>query len=430
MDRSRLARPLVASALISGLVLTASGCAASTPSADTPAAADTKATITYAIWDETQKEGIEANIDSFNELYPNITVNLTVTPWEDYWTKLQTQASSDTLPDLFWLNSGYFLVYVNADKLASIEPLITDGSIDLSNYPAALVAPYNDDGVQYGVPKDFDTFGIWYNPALFQEAGVAEPTDDWTWADFTEAAQQLRSALKPEGAYGIVSEMTAFSSLYNTIWQAGGDVLSADGKSSEIDSPATVKAIEFWQGLLADDSMPSPQQLSDTSALDWFGSGKAAMYISGSYDRTAIVDSSLGDAVQAAPLPQGEERATITGGLTVAASAKGKNLAATRAFQAYLASQEAQDEQGALGSIIPAFQGTQQGWIDTMPDTNLSVFIDAVDYGHADPVNLSSAEWGAQIDELFVKAMNGELTAQDAAKQMGEAMTTAMNASQ
>lgn len=426
-----MARPLVAGALISGLVLAASGCAGSTPSAEDPVAAkDTTATITYAIWDETQKEGIEANIDSFNKRYPNITVNLTVTPWEDYWTKLQTQASSDTLPDLFWLNSGYFLTYANADKLASIEPLISDGSIDLSNYPTALVDSYEYDGVQYGVPKDFDTFGIWYNPALFLKAGVAEPTGNWTWDDFANAAHRLRAALKPEDGYGVVSEMTAFSSLYNSIWQAGGDVLSADGKSSEIDSPATVKAIEFWQGLRADGSIPSPQQLSDTSALDWFGSGKAAMYISGSYDRTAIVDSSLGSAVQAAALPQNEERATIAGGLTVAASASGKNLAAARAFQAYLASQDAQNEQGALGAIIPAFQGTQKGWIGTMPNTNLSVFIDAVEYGHANPVNPSSAEWGAQIDELFVKAMNGELTAEDAAKQMGEAMTTAMNKSQ
>lgn len=425
MARNTHPRLLAAAAAVAGAALTLSSCSATDSGGDGPVTADTEATITYAIWDETQKPGIQANIDSFNELYPGITVNVTVTPWEDYWTKLQTQASSDTLPDIFWLNAGYFTPYAEAGKLAPVDPLIEDGSVDLADYPEALVTPYAYDGVQYGIPKDFDTFAIWYNPALFAQAGVPEPTGDWTWDDFTAAAAALRAGLKADGGYGIVSEVYVWNSLYNTIWQAGGEILSPDGQTSVIDSPETVSAIRFWQDLVASESMPTPQQLSDTSALDWFGNGKAAMYTSGSYERTAITESSVGTNVQVAPLPVGAERATITGGLAPVVSSKSANLGAARAFQAYLATEEAQAEQGALGTIIPAFNGTQQGWLDTMPDTNLQVFIDAVQYAHPEPLNASAIEWGTALDELFLKAVSGELSAEDAAAQMDAAITSA-----
>lgn len=414
---------LVAAALGGALALTA--CTTAGAGGDGPVTADTEATITYAIWDETQKAGIQANIDAFNEIYPGITVNVTVTPWEEYWTKLQTQASSNTLPDIFWLNTTYFAPYAEAGKLASAEPLIADGSIDLSGYPDALVEPYAYDGVQYGIPKDFDTFAVWYNPELFAQAGVAEPTADWTWEDFAATAAALRAGLKGEGGYGVVAELYAFNALYHTIWQAGGEVLSADGTEVLIDSPATVEAIEFWQDLVNSGSMPTPQQMSDTSPIDWFGSGKAAMYPSGSYDR-AIIAEYLGDAVQVAPLPIGAQQATITGGLAPVVSAGSKNLGAAQAFQAFLATFEAQKAQGDLGSIIPAHDGTQQGWVETMPGTNLQLFIDAVAYGIPEPVNETAVEWSPALDEIFVKAVAGQISAEDAAAQMAEAMRAAM----
>lgn len=407
---------------------TLAGCGASTATDDgyTPAAADTTASITYAIWDETQKPGIDANIASFNKLYPNITVNVAITPWEGYWTKLQTQASSNTLPDIFWMADGNLPLYADAGKIASLQPVIDAGEIDLANYPAGLVASYNWKGVQYGVPKDFDTFAVWYNPALFAQAGIPEPSGDWSWAQFTDTAHRLQTALGGAGDYALVSELAGLNSLYSTIWQAGGDLINADGTAATLDTPEVVSAIQFWKDLMDAGSMPTPQQLSDTSALDWFGNGKAAMYVSGSYDRTAIESSSLGTAVGVAPLPTGVEQATATGGLANVVAAGGANMQAARAFQAFLASKAAQQEQGDLGSIIPAFNGTQQGWLDTMPNTSLSVFIDSVQYGHGQPVTLNTMAWSTKVDEIFLQAMQGTFTAQEAATQMQSAVDDAL----
>ena len=50
---------------------------------------------------------------------------------------------------------------------------------------------YNFNGAQCGIAMDYDTIGLWYNKTLFDEAKISYPTDDWTWADLTNAAKAI-----------------------------------------------------------------------------------------------------------------------------------------------------------------------------------------------------------------------------------------------
>jgi len=269
--RGRAALALTATVSAAALLAACSG-----PSGDTggdadytPPASDLKAELTYAFWDASQQPAIEANLKDFNKEYPNIKVNLDVTPWGDYWTKIQTQASSDTLPDLFWLNGPNFQLYASNGKVAPLTPLVDGGYIDPANYPSALVDLYKLDGVQYGVPKDFDTIGLWYNKAIFAEAGVAEPSADWTWDDLKKAGDEISTKLKDQGIYGVAGGMDGQTTYYNTIFQAGGEVITADGTSG-YDEPATQAGIQLWTDLIASGASPSMQQLTDTPADQWF----------------------------------------------------------------------------------------------------------------------------------------------------------------
>lgn len=172
------------------------------------ASADTSASITYAIWDKIQLPAIEENIVDFNKFYPEIEVTVNLTPFAQYWTKLQTQASSDTLPDVFWMNGPNFQLYASNGQLAPVTALIDAERIEPSNYPKALVDMYRFEDVQYGVPKDFDTIALWYNKAILDEAGVAAPTDTWTWDDFNTAAKTVSDKLRSQGIYGVVADVS------------------------------------------------------------------------------------------------------------------------------------------------------------------------------------------------------------------------------
>ncbi|MFC5500695.1 ABC transporter substrate-binding protein [Lysinimonas soli] len=412
--RPQARRRHVAAAAVSTLAVTVmlAGCASASTSAGTGGySAPSKtlsANITYALWDQTQVKAINANIAGFNKLYPNIHVNVDVTPWADYWTKIQTEATSNTLPDLFWMNGPNAKLYEANGKIEPITGEVAAGAINPSNYPKSLDELYSLNGVAYGVPKDFDTIGLWYNAAIFKEAGVDVPTKDWTWSDFSTAATAISTKLASKGIYGAAAGMDGQTTYYDTIFQAGGGVISADGKKSMYDSTATAAGIKFWTDLIASKASPSIQQLTDTPADQWFVSGKVAMYQGGDWARSEIAAAPIAKDVQVAPLPKGVKRATVIHGVSNVVAAAGKNKQAAQALQVYLASKAAQLQQGNMGAIIPAFNGTQSAFAASMPGVNLQTFLDAVAYSVPLPSSKNTAAWNAFESALLPAAFSGE----------------------
>jgi len=418
---------LVAALGVAALVAGCSSGSTAAPAGDYEAAPkDLAAEITYGVWDQTQVDAIDANIAEFNKEYPNIDVNVNVTPWDSYWPKLQTQASSDTLPDLFWMNGPNFQTYGGAGKIEPITGAVEADAIDPADYPEALIDLYAIDGVQYGVPKDYDTIGLWYNTEIFERAGVDVPADDWTWEDFDSAASAISASLSGEGIYGAAGGMDGQTSYYNTIFQAGGEVISDDGTESGYDSAETEAGLQFWTDLIESGGSPSIQQLSDTPAIQWFTSGKLGMLWSGSWSRTAVAESAFADVIDVAPLPQGEEQATVIHGVSNVVAASGKNKQAAQALQVFLASEAAQQQQGDMGAVIPAFTGTQQAFVDSAPNVNLQVFVDATEYARPYPVSANTAEWNAFETELLPDAFSGDVAVDEAAASLAEKMNSVL----
>lgn len=372
-----------------------------------PASKDTKAEITYALWDQTQVKAIKANLVGFAKKYPDIKVSVDVTPYDTYFTKRQTEASSGTLPDLFWMNGPNFQLYADNDKLEPITAVVKRGDIDPKNYPPALVDLYTVDGTGYGVPKDFDTIGLWYNKAIFAQAGIPEPTGDWTWDDLKTNAAAISEKLKDQGIYGVAAGMDGQTTYYNTIFQAGGSVISKDGKSSGYDTPEAQAGIQLWTDLIASGASPNIKQLTDTTSDQWFVSGKVAMFYGGDWGRTAIADSPVAKDTGVAVLPKGVKRATVIHGVSNVVAKGGKNLGAAQALQAYLASKEAQQQQGDMGAIIPAFNGTQDAFAGSFPGVDLQIFLDEVKYSVPLPTSKNTAVWNAYETDLLPKAFSG-----------------------
>ncbi len=405
-------RNILAGALGLGVMITTAACGGGSSSgSDADAAgyaepaADTKAKLTFGLWDQTQVKALQANIDAFNQKYPGIEVAITVTPFADYWTKLQTQATSNTMPDLFWMNGPNFQLYAGGKKIDPITDVVKAGAIDPKNYPSALAALYSLDDTQYGVPKDMDTIGVWINTELFAKAKVDLPSEDWTWDDFQSTAKAISAALKKDGIYGGAGGMDGQTTYYNTIFEAGGTVVQ-DGKSG-YNSSQSQAGLQFWADLIASGGSPTMAQLTDTTADQWFTSGKLAMYWGGSWFRAALAGTDLEKSIKVLPLPKGAAQATVIHGVAPMVAANSKNKQAAHALQAYLVSQEAQQALGEAGSVIPAFTGTQDAFTKSMPDADLQVFLDAVSYAKPLPVSANTAAWNALEAKLLPDAFSG-----------------------
>ena len=374
-------------------------------------------TLTYGVW--SQDETMQALVDAFEKENPGITVDLQVNPWTEYWTKLQVGAQGGTAPDAFWILGDRFQVYAANDQLLPLGDAIEDAGVDLGVYPEALVDLFTYDDELYGLPKDFDTVGLWYNKTLFDAAGVAYPTDQWTWDDVSAAAAQLTDPAA--GVYGIAAPLNRQEGFYNTVAQAGGHIID-DGKSG-YDDPKTQEGLRFWTDLQKAGVSPTLEQFADTEAVAQFENGSVAMYYGGSfYAQRFYENADLRAAVDVTVLPQGAERATVINGIQNVGFAGTKHPEELKKFLLFLGGKEAAEIQAATGAVIPAYEGTQQAWVDSMPEFNVQAFIDQVPDGVVYPVSADTAAWNALEDEYLPAAWNGTEPVEDVADRLATAM--------
>jgi multiple sugar transport system substrate-binding protein len=419
-------KPLVGLAVAAAAAIALSGCSTGSESPSTDPA-DVSGEITYAFWDPNQEPAVDSMIAAFEEQYPDVTVTKSVTPFAQYWTTLQTQASSNTLPDVFWMNMPYFQLYASNGQLEPIDDLVESGQIDLSAYPENLTSFYNFDGAQYAVPKDADTGAMWINTALLERAGVAMPSEDWTYDDYREIAAQVTTALGGEGVFGTAFYLFGQPTYYNSVFAYGGSVITDDGTASGWEEPGSIEGLQIWRDLVADGSSPTVQQLSETLADQWFLSGQAAMFPSIAGASVALVGSAPDVADYTAfPLPQGTQQATVGHALSNVVSAGSQNKAAARAFQAYLASEEAQLLQSESGVTLSAYAGTSDAFVESYPDLGLQAFVDAVDYSFPYPASKATDAWSGGEGAIFAQMVAGDITAEEAATQLADAMNAAL----
>jgi multiple sugar transport system substrate-binding protein len=404
--------------LASAALLTA--CSGGTGSADS---GDKKVTITYGVWAGTQTPAMKEIAAAFEKKNPNITVKVQERPYPEFWSTLQTGVAGGTAPDAFWMLAQQIRPYAEGKQLLDISDAIKSEKVDLDNYPKAVIDLYDQgDGKIYGLPKDVDTNAVWYNKALFDKAGVSYPTDSWTWEDFSSAAKKLTDPAA--GTWGVAAPLDYQGGYYNSIFQAGGQVISKDGKKALIDSPAAISGIKFWTDLQAAGSSPTLKQLSDTEGETMFEQGKVAMYISGAYWALKIYDNKdIAADVDVAPLPKGVKRATVTSGIENVGYIGTKHPAETKKFLLFASGKEAAKIQAKSGAVLPAYKGTAQTWMDAMPKfKNLQVFIDAEKYSVPLPVQGNAAEWQGLQTKYLTPAWDGQQSAADAAKAYADAI--------
>ena len=405
-------------ALMAGGMLTGSATAVFAEEANT----DVSGEVRYAYWDNNQTPYIEQCIEEFNKVYPNVTITLEPNTWDEYWTKLEAAATGGSIADVFWMNGPNITKYANGGILMPIDDMIQEQGIDTANYPAGLVSLYNIGGAQYALPKDFDTIGVWYNKAIFDEMGVEYPTDDWTWEDMAEKAAQLT---KDDGSlYGIGAGFDTQRGIYNTIFACGGYVISEDKKSSGYDLAETQAGVQCWIDLMSSGVSPSEASLEETTADAQFLSGRLAMYWGGSWFLGAVKTSDIIGDIDVAELPSIDgKKATVIHGLGNCIYVDTKVPDAAKAWVSFLAGETANLISAQTGAAIPALAGTAQAWVDGTPEINLKSFItSSEEYSYPYPASANTAEWQTYEADCLKTAFSLDVPVADACAELAEKM--------
>lgn len=412
-------------------VMAVAGCGSKEAGSSSAAAtidADTEAELVLAYWSKTQTSTVTENIKSFTKKYPKIKVTTNLTGWDNYFNKLRTQAKGNELPDVMWMNGPNLQLFASNDMLEPLDSLTSKG-VAWKNYPKALVELYTYDGKHYGVPKDYDTIGVFYNKDLFKRAGVQEPKTGWTWDDFHEKAKKISEWGKTKGIWGCASPINidAQSTYYNTILQAGGYIIK-DGKSGYDDSKS-IEGLQCWADWVKDGSVAPPKVVTDTNPEDMFKAGKTAMTWDGSWYAGDLATTIKGheDDYGVIALPKKEKEVCVIHGLSWSVSKNSKNKAAALALAAHMAGEESQKVEAKNGTAIPAYTGAADAWVKAFPKWDVQTFVDAAT-AHSDPypVSLNTDVWASKEPDYFIPVFSGATPAKTGAKQMADFMNAAL----
>lgn len=137
---------------------------------------------------------MQAICDAYTKKHPDVSIEVQVTSWNEYWTKLEAAATSNKMPDIFWMHTNEILKYADYGKLEDLTDLYDDEDENYYKEHFSDISLKNSEGSNghiYGVPKDKDTVCLVYNKEMFDKAGVKYPDESWTWDDLTEASEKF-----------------------------------------------------------------------------------------------------------------------------------------------------------------------------------------------------------------------------------------------
>ncbi|MBA0053220.1 sugar ABC transporter substrate-binding protein [Streptomyces sp. AJS327] len=271
---------------------------------------------------------------SFEADHPDIDVRVQTAPFDQYFTKLQTSVAGGTAPDVFELNQDNFATYADSGALADLDDRVEKDRV-ARHFTNSSLSAFTYRGTQYGLPSSFSTELLFYNKELFDRAGVAHPTADWTWKDEQRAAEKIRAL--GGGVFGDFQH-ASYLEFTKALVQRGGRFLSKDGTKVAFDSPEGVATVK-WLTNKVGSTMPTQAQMGGTTDYDTklFTDGKLGMWHTGSWFFPAVADSGLKDwDVVLEPAATRDRRANSVFQNTLALSSQSRNADAAWRWMHYL----------------------------------------------------------------------------------------------
>lgn len=389
------------------------------------ASADGKVTLSFQIWDNAQRNGMEAVANAYMAEHPGVEVKVQVTSWDEYWTKLDAAAESNQLPDIFWMHTNQILKYADYGMLADVTDLYDEEDPDYYTRHFSDISLDNakgSDGRIYGVPKDKDSVCLIYNREMFDAAGVSYPDETWTWDDLTEASAQI---YEKTGKYGYMAYADEQLGYWNFVYQAGGYILNEDKTKAGFMDEGTRKGMEFYVNLQKEPWCPDQNYFAETNPGTAFASEQGAMYLEGNWNLMSMMENNkdIMGKWDVAVLPKcpdpvrGDGRASISNGLCYATGAKGKKLEYAKDFLKFAGSLEGQRVQGLSGAAIPAYIGLEDTWIQAFDQfdyvLDVQKCVDMLEYGVQSVNNAARPNWKTQINDALLKIYSGEQTLEE-----------------
>lgn len=388
--------------------------------------------VKYMLWDANQLPAYKQCAADFEKKNSDITIKITQSGWNDYWTTISTGFISGTAPDVFTDHLAKYPEFAKNAQLLDLAPLIQRDKLDTTAYTNGLYETWGRDGKQFGLPKDWDTIGFVVNMDMAKKAGVTlAELQAMTWnpkdgGSFEKIVRKLSLDAAGNNAgsanfdkkkvttYGYQNP-GAGGMMGQTEW--GHFAVSNGFKYQDkpwdpkfyYDSPKLAETLDYLAGLPGKGISASLENTRSLGADAMFVAKKVAIVPQGSWMITYFKDNAKFDTAWV-PLPTGPigARATMLNGLADSIWVGSKVQPEAWKWVKYLGSADCQSVVAGYGVVFPAIKGMAEKAMAVQKGKGVdsSAFLTmAKSKTYLPPI----ADSGSEVDEVMKSSIEGVL---------------------
>ncbi|WP_412750767.1 extracellular solute-binding protein [Krasilnikovia sp. M28-CT-15] len=229
-------------------------------------------------------KAMQAEADEFHRQHPNITVQVTMLDWAAALNRISAAAAGGDAPDVTQLGTTWV---GGLSRTGALAPYSEGELTSLGGRPAFVPASWTatkllgSDAVT-AVPWFVDVRALFYRTDVVRRLGLDPAKAFATW----DALEQTLAAIKREGRitplgqpgkndWNVVHNVAPF------IWGAGGDLLSADGRTPMLSTPESVAGIDYYQRLMGRYNKRDLLEKNSDAAVAAFADGQTAVLFHG-----------------------------------------------------------------------------------------------------------------------------------------------------
>ncbi|OIB01248.1 ABC transporter substrate-binding protein [Paenibacillus sp. LC231] len=382
-------------------------------------------------------------IEQFEKQHPNITVKTQSAPYGQFYQKLDTQIAAGQAPDV-WLSDGvYVMKYAQRGAAKDLTDWIAR-DLKADEY-YGLDFNKDADGRYWGVPQGIQVGVLFYNKELFDKAGVAYPSDEWTWEDLKSSAAKLTvdagGKTAEDSGFDAASVnqfgLTFFSiteGWFSVMKSYGGGTLDEKAENSIINSPENKQAFEWMVDGMQRGIITDPVDLkSFQSNTAVFPSGSAAMRI-GIYARVqAANEAGLNYDVTLLPKgPDGKRVSPVIANSWVVnqKSSDEKAEAAWEWIKYWATEDDVQKQWTELGEAVPVKKSVAESEVFLKAGeqpANRQAFLDSLEFAQTLDNNAVWEEWVGKFNEHAERAFLGDATIDQALSEADAAVQAVLD---
>jgi multiple sugar transport system substrate-binding protein len=398
------------------LVLLAAGCGRDSAGGGGEAAkgvAEGAAKGEITVWAMgTEGEKLSGLAKDFESANPEAKVKVTAIPWDAAHDKIATAIAGRQTPDVSLIGTTYMAEFAKSGALDPTPSIIDGSQFFAGGWDTTMV-----NNTSYGVPWYVETRLLYYRTDLAERAGAKVPAN---WSDLTAFAKGLKE--KSGAKYGVnlqAGGKGAWQTFMPFVWQAGGSITGDDAKQFTLDSPAVVKALEYYKSFFAEGL--SPDALLRPGELEQgFVDGSFGAFFSGPWHMGLIKEQGgpgFADKWAVARMPKEAAGTSFVGGGNLAVFKDAKNRDAAWKFVQFLSKPETQvkwyEQIGDLPAVKSAWQDQKLSG-----DPVLKTFGEQLNEAKSPPAIATWEQVAAVIDTEIEKVVKNVSSPADAAKSM------------